>query len=98
MALSKTVVCKICEQQKERNRENFYYNNRGAINGKICKPCYKKQEAIRVVQGRKQKVNVMEKLRQITLSKANTRTFPKGHPMNPIRQPFIAEPVRPITR
>jgi len=85
-------ICKCidCGKSLKKNSTNFYYNTNGKIKCYICKPCYKKKEKERTYKRRELGLKiekVVKDLREKTLLEiVNTRTFPKGHPMNPTKE------------
>jgi hypothetical protein len=80
--------CKLCLVDFERIAEHYYLNN-GKLRECVCKACVSKREAKRV-QDKRDKLKNMGNANSVEnriklMAKANTRYFPKGHPMNPIR-------------
>jgi hypothetical protein len=86
--------CKACLKDFERTSENFYMRGE-KIRECVCKGCNSKREAERVQSKRNRLKNMgnlnSEANRERLMIKANTRYFPKGHPMNPIRCATVAE-------
>ena len=83
-------ICNECNKTLPKTREHFYFKKSGVVYCYTCKPCYYKIEKARIDR-RKEKAKAMQRnideLRKDNLlQKSNTRTFPKGHPMNPTRE------------
>ena len=82
--------CNTCKQPLAKTSDNFFFRRNGNIQTYTCKPCYNSVESKRVLARRKQGKNIVEAIAELRketlLEKVNTRTFPKGHPMNPTKE------------
>ena len=81
--------CNECETELPKTHNNFFFRSNGNIQNYVCKPCYNRIEAKRV-QDKRDKLKFVSvakiEQKQALLDKVNTRTFPKGHPMNPTKE------------
>jgi hypothetical protein len=82
--------CNTCKKPLAKTSDNFFFRRNGNIQTYTCKPCYNSIESKRVLARRKQGKNIVEAIAELRketlLEKVNTRTFPKGHPMNPTKE------------
>jgi len=83
-------TCNECKAPLLKTHDNFYFNKDGSIRKYVCKPCDYRIEKARLYKrralGAKLETKVAELRQDTLLAKANTRTFPKGHPMNPTKE------------
>ena len=82
-------TCNECKAPLPKTHENFFFRSNGNIQNYVCKPCYNRIEAKRVQDKRDRlKFVSVAKIdqKQALLEKVNTRTFPKGHRMNPTKE------------
>jgi hypothetical protein len=75
--------CKKCKLPFAKTPDNFYYRSNGIIRTYLCKGCYYTVEKARLYERRAQVKKPKPERKQNLLEVVNTRTFPKGHPMNP---------------
>ena len=82
--------CNTCKKPLAKTSDNFFFRRNGNIQTYTCKPCYTSVETKRILARRKQGKNIVEAIAELRketlLEKVNTRTFPKGHPMNPTKE------------
>jgi hypothetical protein len=82
--------CVDCGKSFKKNSENFYYLPNGNIKTYSCKECYKAKAKAATKKRRKLGIKIEKKVAQIKektlLEIVKTRTFPKGHPMNPTKE------------
>ena len=82
--------CNKCLEQKPKTHEHFYFNKDGPIRKYVCKVCDYEIEKARLYKrralGTKLETKIKEVRQETLIAKANTRTFPKGHPMNPTKE------------
>ena len=78
--------CNKCKLPFVKNRENFYYKTNGIIRSYVCKGCYYQYTKARLYERRAQAKEPKPERKQTLLEVVKTRTFPKGHPMNPTKE------------
>jgi hypothetical protein len=78
--------CKKCKLPFAKTPDNFYYRSNGIIRTYLCKSCYYTVEKARLYERRAQVKEPKPERKQTLLEVVKTRTFPKGHPMNPTKE------------
>lgn len=82
--------CNECKTELLKTHEHFFFRKNGNIQNYTCKKCYYQIEKERLYKRRALGANlearIIEVRKDTLLAKANTRTFPKGHPMNPTKE------------
>lgn len=79
-------TCNKCKLQFAKNPDNFYYRSNNIIRSYVCKGCYYSVEKSRLYESRAKAKAPKPERKQDLLAVVNTRTFPKGHPMNPTKE------------
>jgi hypothetical protein len=81
-----TCLCNKCKLPFVKNPDNFYYNSNGRIRSYVCKGCYYQYTKARLYESRAKAKEPKPERKQTLLEVVKTRTFPKGHPMNPTKE------------
>jgi hypothetical protein len=83
-------LCNQCKEPKVKTEEYFYFEKNGNIKNYTCKSCYYEIEKERLYKRRAKSKSLDTKIQELRhtalLEKVKTRTFPKGHPMNPTKE------------
>jgi hypothetical protein len=81
-----TCQCNKCKLPFAKTPDNFYYRSNGMIRSYVCKGCYYQYTKARLYECRAQVKEPKPERKQNLLEVVNTRSFPKGHPMNPTKE------------
>jgi DNA-directed RNA polymerase subunit M/transcription elongation factor TFIIS len=79
-------TCNKCKLQFAKNPDNFYYRSNNIIRTYVCKGCYYLYTKARLYECRAKAKEPKPERKDVLLSVVKTRTFPKGHPMNPTKE------------
>ena len=79
-------TCNKCKLPFAKNPDNFYYRSNNIIRTYVCKGCYYLVEKSRLYERRAKAKEPKPERKQVLLEVVKTRTFPKGHPMNPTKE------------
>jgi hypothetical protein len=81
-----TCQCNKCKLPFAKTPGNFYFNSNGRITRYVCKGCYYQYTKARLYERRAQAKEPKPERKQTLLEVVKTRSFPKGHPMNPTKE------------
>jgi hypothetical protein len=86
VAEGETCLCNKCKLPFAKTPDNFYYRSNNIIRSYVCKGCYKLYTKARLYECRAKAKAPKPERKQDLLAVVKTRTFPKGHPMNPTKE------------